>query len=120
MPLLAVASPWKKGDAVKRGEGIFRNLCAQCHGIKAAGGKSFPGKRSPPALNGKGHVTHHSPRTLMEHIRKGGGKKGEWMPPFGETLNARERREVLSYLYSLWPEKTWKRYEKKFKLNKKD
>ena len=107
------ASGWSSAAETEKGKSLFAVNCASCHGIHAQGTKRKE-HRSPPALNGHGHVTHHPPQTLLEHIRNGGKKKGEWMPAFGKRLSDKEQREVLYYLYTLWPEKVRKRYGKKF------
>ncbi|GEM_PF-1912683 len=116
LPLLLNAADWDDSRQIERGKGLYAANCTSCHGVRAEGGLRFEGRRSPPALNGKGHVTHHSPETLLAHIRKGGTKRGEWMPAFEMRLDSKEQKAVLAYLYSLWPRKTWSRYEKKFPL----
>ena len=97
---------WSDVKKIDTGKNIFNKNCAACHGKKAEGRASFP------ALNGKGHVGHHSPKKLLTQITNGGGG----MPAFKSKLSKQEREFVLIYLHSIWPNRVKHHYDKKFKI----
>ena len=100
----AQISGWSDINRIKSGKEIFAKNCAVCHG------KSAEGKGMFPALNGTGHVVHHSPSKLLAQITNGGGG----MPPFKNILSKKDREDALIYLHSIWPSKVKKHYDKKF------
>ena len=67
-----------------------------------------------PPLNGDGHTWHHSDGFLYRYVKNGGKiletpslpdfKSG--MPAFGEQLSHEEIVAVLTYVKSLWGDKT--------------
>ncbi len=97
---------WSSVKKINIGKNIFSNNCAVCHGEKAEGRANFP------ALNGKGHVGHHSPKKLLAQITNGGGG----MPAFKSKLSKQEREAVLVYLHSIWPKRVKHHYNKKFNI----
>ena len=97
---------WSDVKKIEAGKNIFSKNCAVCHGKKAEGKVGFP------ALNGKGHVGHHSPAKLLAQITNGGGG----MPAFKSKLTKQERESVLIYLHSIWPKKVKHHYDKKFNI----
>ncbi len=118
---LLQAGEWSDQSIIKKGQKIYANNCAVCHGVNLKGNPSLRRKGSaPPALDGSGHVTHHSPATLMAHIRDGGKGGKEWMPAFKGILNRSDRKAVLIYIHSRWPKKVRKHYDKKFNIFAKD
>lgn len=66
------------------------------------------GKYPAPPLNGTAHTWHHPESLLLKTINNGGIAIGGTMPAFKETLSDKDKRAVLSYVESLWPEKTYK------------
>ena len=101
------------------GEEIFTTTCISCH---QAGGVGQPDWHIPnaqgilpaPPLNGDGHTWHHSDGFLYRYVKNGGKmletpslpdfKSG--MPAFGEQLSHEEIVAVLTYVKSLWGDKT--------------
>jgi mono/diheme cytochrome c family protein len=98
---------------VMRGRGVFKENCQVCHGEKGIG--QVPnwretladGKYPAPPLNGTGHTWHHPEAALLQTINNGGLQIGGTMPAFKDKLSAKDKRAVLSYIESLWPEKTY-------------
>lgn len=97
---------------VARGKPLYQSSCAQCHGLQgegAAGWRQQNADRTypPPPHDSSGHTWHHSDKVLFRIIKEGGaiyedsGFKSA-MPAFGESLNDREIRAVITYLKSLW------------------
>ena len=103
----------------RTGEEIFTTTCVSCH---QAGGVGQPNWHIPnsqgvlpaPPLNGDGHTWHHSDGFLYRYVENGGKmletpslpdfKSG--MPAFGEQLSHGEIVAVLTYVKSLWGDKT--------------
>ena len=105
--------------AVRSGEALFAGICASCHGLSGEGQPNWhirkeDGTLPPPPLNGDGHTWHHGDGFLYKVIRDG----GKWMespdiphfksgmPAFGEQLSHDEIVGVITYVKSLWGEKT--------------
>ena len=103
----------------RAGEEIFTTTCVACH---QPGGVGQPDWHIPneqgilpaPPLNGDGHTWHHSDGFLYRYVKNGGKmletpslpdfKSG--MPAFGEQLSHEEIVAVLTYVKSLWEDKT--------------
>ena len=101
------------------GRELFAANCAVCHG---AGGEGQPnwhvrkpdGVLPAPPLNGDGHTWHHADGLLYRVVSGGGAifedpanpgfKSG--MPAFGDRLSRDEIVAVLTYVKSLWGDKT--------------
>ena len=96
-----------------------RDLFAACHG---AGGEGQPdwhiskpdGTLPAPPLNGDGHTWHHADGFLYRVVDEGGkfqedprfpGFKSA-MPAFGDRLSHQDIVAVLSYVKTLWGDKT--------------
>ena len=104
---------------VRSGEALFSGVCAACHGLSGEGQPNWhirkeDGTLPPPPLNGDGHTWHHGDGFLYKVVRDG----GKWMespdiphfksgmPAFGEQLSHDEIIGVITYVKSLWGEKT--------------
>ena len=101
------------------GQKIFAVNCAACHGASAEGQPDWritkaDGTLPPPPLNGDGHTWHHADGLLYRIVSQGGsflenprypGFKSA-MPAFGNRLSHEEIVEVLTYVNSLWEDKT--------------
>lgn len=101
------------------GKAIFTSTCAVCHGQSGEGQPNWhitkaDGTLPPPPLNGDGHTWHHGDGFLYKVVRDG----GKWMespslphfksgmPAFGEQLSHDEIVGVITYVKSLWGDKT--------------
>ena len=104
---------------LRSGQQIFASTCAACHGIDGQGQENWhvpkeDGTLPAPPLNGDGHTWHHGDGLLYQIVRQG-GKSLESpnvpnfksaMPAFGDLLNDEEIVAVLTYVKSLWGDKT--------------
>ena len=86
--------------AVVRGEALFSQNCAVCHGADARG--DGPGAASltrPPADLTSGHALMHTDDDYAYWIEN--GIEGTDMPAFGDELEDGEIRDVIAYVRSL-------------------
>ena len=103
---------------LERGEAIFRENCAVCHGENGEGQPDWhiplsSGVLPAPPLNGDGHTWHHGDGTLYRAVSLGGSifespdvpKFRSGMPPFGKKLKPEEIIAVINYVKSLWGDK---------------
>ena len=79
-----------------------------CDGTKPGGGYLAP------ALNGSGHAWHHPPEMLFKIIRDGSPAEESAMLGWRDRMNDSEIREVLAYLFSLWPQEISAPYKEQF------
>ena len=86
--------------AVVRGEALFSQNCALCHGADARG--DGPGAASltrPPANLTAGHALAHSDDDYVYWIKN--GIEGTDMPAFGDELEDGKIRDLIAYVRSL-------------------
>ena len=120
-----IVSGPENAKEVIRGKVVYKENCQTCHGKKAVGQVAnwreslANGKYPAPPLNGTGHAWHHSESILLRTINTGGIAMGGTMPPFQEVLSEKDKQSVLSYIKSLWPEKTYKMWFQKNGNNQK-
>lgn len=74
--------------AVTGGAKIYKENCAQCHGVKGAGTK-----KGIPLISG--HALHHSEAEYIEQVTNGEGKK---MPAFKDKLSDEEIADVVKFV----------------------
>ena len=104
---------------VSRGQEVFAANCATCHGAGGEGQANWhiekdDGTLPPPPLNGDGHTWHHGDGLLYRVVSKGGQEFEDprfssfksAMPAFGDQLSHDEIVAVLTYVKSLWGDKT--------------
>lgn len=113
------ATPVATVVVVRSGEALFSGICASCHGLSGEGQPNWhirkeDGTLPPPPLNGDGHTWHHGDGFLYKVVRDG----GKWMespdiphfksgmPAFGEQLSHDEIIGIITYVKSLWGDKT--------------
>lgn len=117
----ACASPGHGFDpaVVSRGQELFAANCAACHGAGGEGQANWhiakdDGTLPPPPLNGDGHTWHHGDGLLYRIVSNGGQEFEDprfssfksAMPAFGDRLAHDDIVAVLTYLKSLWGDKT--------------
>ena len=105
--------------SARTGEEVFTTTCVACHQVGGVGQPDWhipnaEGVLPAPPLNGDGHTWHHSDGFLYRYVKNGGKmletpslpdfKSG--MPAFGEQLSHEEIVAVLTYVKSLWGDKT--------------
>ncbi len=106
------AAPTLNPQQVVRGEQLYQNNCAQCHGLRGEGDPNWrqrnpDGTLLPPPHNSTGHTWHHADSLLYQIIHDGGaiyetlGFKSS-MPAFGDQLTPEEIWAVITYFKSLW------------------
>ncbi len=99
---------WYTTSQVTRGERVFKDNCAVCHGEK---GQSLvddwretlaDGSYPAPPLNGTAHTWHHSREALLRTVNNGGIPLGGTMPAFKDQLSEEDKEAVLAHVMSLW------------------
>ena len=101
-----------------RGEAIYSEACAACHGANLEGEANWrspgPDGRLPaPPHDQSGHTWHHPDQVLFSYTKLGGralmAEQGmefdSGMPGFGEQLTDQEIWNILGYIKSTWPER---------------
>ncbi|WCL52905.1 c-type cytochrome [Gimibacter soli] len=101
-------------DLVQRGQVLYSQYCAGCHGDNLEGQpgwqekKALERRRAPP-LDATGKAWRHSDKSLFimtkfgVHALEGMGTLNSDMPAFEDTLKDEEIVAVLSYVESTWP-----------------
>ena len=91
-------------DVMRRGAGLYKNRCADCHGDKGQGARG-----AYPPLAGNRKVTMARATNLVRVIFEGGfppttlgNPRPYGMPPFGYTLSNAEIAAVATYVRNAW------------------
>jgi len=116
---LADSGRWYSPDQLAKGEQLFQQKCASCHGANAELTIDWKktdanGKYPPPPLNGTAHAWHHPLQQLRETIQRGGIPLGGIMPAFRSELSDADIDAVISYFQSKWPEQTYRKWAARF------
>lgn len=111
---LAMAPDARRYDPAQlaRGERLYGEHCAGCHGGDAAGDPDWrrrdaAGRFPPPPLDGTAHTWHHPLEQLRDTIKNGGPAGQSNMPAWGGTLDDRQIDDVIAWLQSLWPDQVY-------------
>ncbi len=112
---------WYGAEQLDKGEQLFQQLCAGCHGANAELTIDWKktdsnGKYPPPPLNGTAHAWHHPLQQLKQTIKRGGVPLGGVMPAFESNLDDADMDAVISYFQSKWPEQTYRKWADRFKV----
>lgn len=111
---------WYSSAQVVKGEVVFTQHCASCHGEKAQGfqenwkEKLADGSFPPPPLNGTAHTWHHPLEVLIQVLDEGGVALGGKMPGFSDLLKPEEKLAVVAYIQNYWNDEiyqNWKRMD---------
>lgn len=110
-----VAGRWYTVEQVARGEELFQQYCATCHGNQGQGTADWRktdanGDYPPPPLNGTAHTWHHPTEILLRTIEKGGVPLGGVMPAFGSVLDENQALDVITHVQSLWTDDVYDRW----------
>ncbi len=94
---------------VARGEKIYGQYCASCHGRNLEGQPGWQrGAGKAPPHDANGHTWHHPDMLLFRITREGTAKltggRGN-MPGFAGTLSDKDIIAVQSFIKSRWPTK---------------
>lgn len=105
--------PYRDSAVVDRGEVLYKENCASCHGDKLEGQSNWrsrgPDGRLPaPPHNETGHTWHHPDPQLFQVTKYGTAKVA---PPgyetdmagYAEILSDDDILAVLAYIKSAWP-----------------
>jgi mono/diheme cytochrome c family protein len=113
--------PYENPVAVARGQEIYVNACAACHGQKLEGQQNWnergPDGRLPaPPHNEKGHTWHHADRQLFEITKYGTAAFAPQgyqtdMRGYEDVLTDNEILDVLAYIKAQWPASIQKRHD---------
>ncbi len=103
---------WYKPTIVDKGQHLFQQTCAACHGPNAEATNNWKqtdadGNYPPPPLNGSAHAWHHSIPQLVRSIKKGGLDLGGIMPAFENRYTDQEILALIAYFQSKWPDKIY-------------
>ncbi len=122
---LAILSGCQESVAVHeqlaRGEAIYRQHCASCHGTNLEGQPNWrqrnaDGRLPAPPHDATGHTWHHSDEQLFRITKLGieafvGGTYQSDMRGFGDVLTDADIRVVLAYIKSTWPDEIRRRHD---------
>ncbi|EPX87021.1 c-type cytochrome [Salipiger mucosus] len=105
--------PYEDTARVARGEALYEQNCASCHGTDLAGEPDWrerdaAGYLPAPPHDETGHTWHHPDEMLVEIVTRGteamvGGDYRSNMMGFGETMTEDQILDVLAYIKSTWP-----------------
>ena len=114
-PTLTAAVRSADSDRAARGQALYQQHCAACHGARAEGAPNWhrpgpDGKYPPPPLDGTAHDWHHPQAALKQTIREGTLKLGGSMPAWGGKLSDGDIEAVIAWFQSRWPEDVYKNW----------
>jgi mono/diheme cytochrome c family protein len=94
-------------QAVVRGEALYLQYCASCHGADLSGDPDWKtpgpdGAYPPPPHDSSGHTWHHPDGLLLEIIRDGSPFLPSNMPAFGSVLTDGDVMAIIEYLKANW------------------
>jgi mono/diheme cytochrome c family protein len=108
----AILSRWYAREHLARGEKIYAEHCAACHGPNAEGTTNWrqrgpDGKFPPPPLNGTAHTWHHPVSVLLQQIRFGAPGGIGNMPGFEGRISGDDMAAVIAWIQSKWPDEVY-------------
>jgi mono/diheme cytochrome c family protein len=106
------AARWYTAENVTRGDPIFVQYCASCHGKGGQGSFTWrqpqaDGSYPPPPLNGTGHAWHHPISALGSQIKFGAPGGGGKMPAFSQTLSDQDVIDVIAWFQDKWSDEIY-------------
>lgn len=110
----ALQLPYDDAQNVARGEILYADYCASCHGANLQGADNWrqrdvDGRMPAPPHDATGHTWHHPDAVLFRLTKLGsaavvGQGYESNMPGFEDILSDQEIFDVLGYIKSTWPE----------------
>lgn len=109
-----------------RGEQLYNQHCARCHGPGATGDPNWrklgaDGRFPPPPLNGTAHTWHHPLAQLRDTIKNGGPPGQSNMPAWGSVLSDSQIDDIIAWFQSMWLDEiyaAWYRTEQRARKNR--
>ena len=115
----ALADHELEGRDISRGEVLYQDQCASCHGANLEGQPDWQrpnpdGTLPAPPHDVTGHTWHHDNQLLFDYVKLGGqhtlAARGvtdfqSAMPAFDEVITDEEIWDILSFIRSRWPER---------------
>lgn len=113
--------PYQNAKMVARGEALYSDYCAACHGANLEGQvanwqeRDADGYLPAPPHDETGHTWHHPDEQLFLITKHGteamiGGTYRSNMQGFGDVLADDDLRAVLAYIKSTWPRRVIERH----------
>lgn len=103
---------------LSRGEALYQEHCASCHGANLEGQENWQSPGSDgilpaPPHDETGHTWHHDNRLLFDYAKLGGQAAMDargvefrsGMPAFEGVLTDDELWDILAFIRSTWPER---------------
>lgn len=108
LPPDPVTGRWYSPVQLEQGRALFAANCAACHGDHAQGQPHWEerdesGYYPAPPLDGSGHSANHPIEQMLRTLDTGGGPMGGTMPSFVDVLSDGDKRAVIAWVQSLWP-----------------
>lgn len=107
--------PYDHPEAVARGEVVYAETCASCHGADLSGQANWrerdaEGFLPAPPHDETGHTWHHPDNLLVAITTYGsaaliGGEYRSHMAGFGDVMSEQQILDVLAYIKSTWPDR---------------
>ncbi|GAB5434855.1 MAG: hypothetical protein EpisKO_42250 [Epibacterium sp.] len=115
----AMADHELEGRDLDRGQALYGDYCAACHGANLEGQPDWQtpgadGVLPAPPHDETGHTWHHDNQLLFDYTKEGGaealaarGVSGfpSGMPAFADSLSDEEIWDILAYIRSTWPKR---------------
>ncbi|WP_299348318.1 cytochrome c [uncultured Shimia sp.] len=105
--------PYEDSASVARGEDIYAETCASCHGDNLEGAENWrvpddDGRLPAPPHDETGHTWHHPDQQLFQLTKLGpaaivGQGYESNMPGYEGVLSDQDIWDVLAYIKSTWP-----------------
>lgn len=99
LALLSGGVVWADGNTgnAESGERVYRNHCANCHGVKGQGDGPVADSLTPRPADLTSEMVQKKPqKALLQIIRE--GKQGTSMPAWKGELSDQHIEDVLAYL----------------------
>lgn len=117
-PCFAMATHAYEGRDIQRGEALYQDNCASCHGANLEGQPNWrvpkdDGTLPAPPHDETGHTWHHDNQLLFDYTALGGqgalALRGitdfqSGMPAFDGVITEDEIWDILAFIRSRWPE----------------
>lgn len=101
-----------KSAQASRGQKLYQQYCASCHGVNAEGFTNWhkpgaDGKFPAPPLDGSGHAWHH-PKKALRYVIKNGSPGGQGnMPAWKSKLDDQQTDDIIVWFQSRWPKEIY-------------